>query len=298
MNEHYPRVRYPAWHGGLLIREGIRICLYMNRPHEEIASDVAYSLETYLRAVEPGKLAWSPDDNGDWWELDASARNATLCQLRDEHDPGGHLFQWYDSPDSARGYEVEYCGKQLGHLDPNAVSALSFWLPTEYLEEKGPAHVRELLWELAAPLPFCSGHAGLAFNHLGIPKELSSLRFRHPGMDDTDLMHVSWNIGTRVRGPAWMNFLGAPVLDELGGLTGLRSRLSSQTLSVQEMPSGRAVVTLGSWPEAGDTEQGRNLPLYREWAHALEPWLYQEPRTRYPIDGEETSRWERRFLDM
>ncbi|WP_076606180.1 type VI immunity family protein [Cystobacter fuscus] len=297
MSAHYPRIRYPAWHGGLLIREGIRICLYMNHPHEEIASKVASSMETYLQAVGPGTPSWSPDYNGDWWELDDSARNKTLRELRDEHASGDLLFKWCDSPESARGYEVEYCGKLPDSLDRNAVSAVSFWLPTEYLEEKGPEHVRELMWELADPLPFCSGHAGLAFNHVGIPRELSFLRFRHPGLDDTELGHVSWNIGTRIRGPAWMNFLGAPVLDELGGVTGLRSRFSSQEVRIQEMPGNRAVVTLGSWPEAGDTEQGRDLPLYREWARALEPWLYQEPRTQYPIDGEETLRWERRFLD-
>lgn len=279
------------------MREGIRICLYVNRPHEEIAPAVARSLETYLTAVGPGLLAWFPDDNGDWWELDELTRKSTLRQLRNEREPGGHLFSWYDSPSSARGYEIEYCGKQSEDLKRNAVCALSFSLPTEYLEEKGPEHVHALMCELATPLPFCSGHAGLAFNCVGRPREISALRMRYPGLDNTDLMHVSWNIGTRIRGPAWMNFLGEPVLDELGGMTGLRSRLSTPEVSIQEMPGGRAVVTLGAWPEAGDTEQGHDLPLYRQWARLVEPWLYQEPGILYPLDGEETLRWERRFLD-
>jgi len=247
MNKPYIRIRHPEWHGGLSIRESLRICLYMDRPHEEIAPAIARSLETYLNAVGSGVLAWFPDGMGDWWELDDSAQSSLLRQLKDEHAPGGHLFSWYESPSSARGYEVEYCGKQSEDLERNAVCALSFWLPTEYLEEKGAEHVHALLCELAAPLPFCSGHAGLAFNHLSIPRELAFLRFRYPGMDDTDLMHVSWHIGTRIRGPAWMNFLGEPVLGEMGGPNGVRSRLSSKEVTVQDMPGRRAVVTLGYW---------------------------------------------------
>ncbi|KFA90277.1 type VI immunity family protein [Archangium violaceum] len=60
------------------------------------------------------------------------------------------------------------------------------------------------------------------------------------------------------------------------------------------MESERAVITLGRWPGAGDTEQGDTLPAYRELARVLGQWLYQNtaPRT-----SEETCRWERRFLD-
>ena len=94
-----------------------------------------------------------------------------------------------------------------------------------------------------------------------------------------------------------MNFLGPPVLGELGGTAGLSSHLSSPDTNVQELPGGRAVVTLGPWPEAGDTEQGRELPHYRELARVLEPWLYHEPSLRDPVASEEKRRWERRFLD-
>jgi hypothetical protein len=59
----------------------------------------------------------------------------------------------------------------------------------------------------------------------------------------------------------------------------------------------RAVITLGPWPEAGDTEQGKVLPAYRELARVLEPWLYQEKlRSHLPADHE-VLRWECRFLD-
>lgn len=48
--------------------------------------------------------------------------------------------------------------------EPDATSAVSFWLPTEYLEEHGPERVRNMALEIASALPFCSGNVGLSFN--------------------------------------------------------------------------------------------------------------------------------------
>jgi hypothetical protein len=161
--------------------------------------------------------------------------------------------------------------------------------------------VRELAMELASPLPFCSGNVGLSFNGAGswagLSEETHQLLFRHPGMDTSDTGWVSLHIGTRVRSPSWLTFLGQPLLGELGGAPGLRARLHHPETTVQEMEGDRAVVSLGPWPEAGDTEQGRLLPAYRELARVLEPWLYQEPHLHATQPIEETRRWERRFLD-
>jgi hypothetical protein len=182
------------------------------------------------------------------------------------------------------------------------VSAVSFWLPTEFLEQQGPAQVRGLAVELATLLPFCSGHAGLSFNGeldlLGVMPEVHKRCFRYPGLDIPALGSLSQKLGTRVRGVSWLNFLGQPVLGALGGASQLRARLQSPDTSVQELEGARAVVTLGSWPEAGDTEGGDVLPAYRELARVLEPWLYFEERSFHPdFPPEDQRRWERRFLD-
>jgi len=42
---------------------------------------------------------------------------------------------------------------------------------------------------------------------------------------------------------------------------------------LQDLEDERAVITLGEWPDAGDTQQSRELPLQRELARVLEPWL-------------------------
>jgi hypothetical protein len=64
------------------------------------------------------------------------------------------------------------------------------------------------------------------------------------------------------------------------------------------MDGDRAVITLGPWPEAGDTERGDTLPAYRELARVLEPWLFREPNGNMSgLPRQDVPRWERRFLD-
>jgi hypothetical protein len=125
---------------------------------------------------------------------------------------------------------------------------------------------------------------------------LSQLCLRYPGMDVVLLRALSWRLGTRIKGPAWLTFLGQPVLGELGGTTGLSARLTSPGSTVQQLEGERAVVTLGPWPEAGDTQEGHSLPEYRELAHVLRPHLYQSQKPWSPDFPEDIwRRWEQRF---
>ncbi|MCY1076484.1 DUF3396 domain-containing protein [Archangium lansingense] len=260
------------------------------------------SLDTYLRAVGANALGLYADQEGFWQELD----DASWVLIRNELlNPVWASVYLTDACGRENRYQFAYRGKPPPSPsfagEPGAVSVVSFWLPTEFLEKHGPGRVRELALELATPLPFCSGHAGLSFNCdtslLGVKQEVRKHCFRYPGMDIPDPNLSVWKVGTKVREISWLNFLGQPVLGELGGATGLRSRLTSPGTTVQEMEGERAVVTLGRWPEAGDTERGDTLPAYRELARVLEPWLYQEqPWQGRPVD-EVVRRWERRFLD-
>lgn len=303
MTRHYPHIRLYAQSGYLLIRDGLTITFYMKLAHEECAPIVLRALETYLRAVGPEALDIHTDEEGHWRNLEMSARDYIQQGFLEDRFSSFHLA---NSSISENRYQFEYNGKYAetlsSALDPEAVSAVSFWLPTEYLEEHGPARVRQLAVDISACLPFCSGHAGLSFNCdtgiLGILRELRALCFRYPGMDIPE-DSTSWQLGFRLRGPSWLNFLGPPVLASLGGLESLRSQLHSPDTSVQALDSERALVTLGPWPEAGDLEHGQTLPAYRELARLFEPWLFH----RRPLGGnaffppEDWHRWERRFLE-
>ncbi|MDC0710408.1 DUF3396 domain-containing protein [Stigmatella sp. ncwal1] len=301
MNENYPHIRFRAAHGARMIRDGLRICFYMQHPDHEIAQAVVNSLDVYLRTVGAQTLGWYVDQEGEWCPLDEWAGETLRANLLGARVSSAILA---DDPSGVPDYQFEYYGKPLDTSSPvfdaRRVSSVGFWLPTEFLEAEGPVRVRKLALELAALLPFSSGHAGLCFNALlgyrETEEELSRLCLRYPGMDIFELESLSTRLGARLRGPAWMTFLGQPVLDELGGLDMLRSRLVYPRTEVQQRDDGHVVVTLGDEPEAGDTQKGRILPAYRELARVLAPWLYHSNGWAYFPDDIHAL-WEHRFLD-
>jgi len=301
MSDHYPRIRIRSEGGTILLCEGLSFTFYMRRFHQELLPGLLRSLETYRRLVREGL--------GIYWDMDCEARPLDTAgwELAMQDLAAGVIVRLHDVSDRDTRYRFEYFPKTADtpslKWEHEWTSAVFFWLPTEYLEEHGPAQVRALALELASPLPFCSGQVGLSDN--GEPdlvmahREIRKSCFRYPGLDIPHVGHLSWSMGTRVRGPAWLTFLGRPVLGELGGAAGLRSRLHTPGTTVEELDPERVVVTLGEWPEAGDTEQGRDLPAYRELARVLEPWLYHEEKRAFSYfdTPEEQRRWERRFID-
>ncbi|MFL5346261.1 MAG: type VI immunity family protein [Hyalangium sp.] len=303
MSEHYPRVRFHADHGGLMVRDGLKIWFCLGRPALAMKGTVLRALDIYLRAIGPQTLQWHLDLEGYWQPLDPQSWEASRSDLSEA--PGSSVLLIDDPSVGAAAFHFEYHVKRLD--DPFTskerilAAAVGFWLPTEFLEEHGPGAVRELALELASLLPFQSGQAGLFFNAMlgyrETEEELSRLCLRYPGMD-IGAVEFFARLEGQVKGPSWLTFLGQPVLGELGGVEGLRSRLSSPGTTVQQLDGERAVITLGPWPEAGDTEAGRNLPEYRELARVLEPWLYHASGPWSSYFPEETwRRWERRFLD-
>ncbi|ATB38553.1 hypothetical protein CYFUS_003988 [Cystobacter fuscus] len=297
MGEHYPRIRIQMGVDGvrsLYIRESVSITFYMRSSHRELVKPVLRALDVYRNTVGLQRLGWYINPyNEDWDELDDKG----WAYVRSEMHERPATSMWLrELPSDTTGYEFNYQGRPLEAYNAEATSAVAFHLPTEYMEEHGPGHVQELALKLAAELPFNSGHAGLAFDFpeglLVATRAVEARCSRYPGMDVPGLHFTSLFIGTKVDGVHWLNFLGPPVLGGLGGAAGLRAQLHSPGMTVRELDGERAVVMLGEWPEAGDTEQGHTLPAYRELARVLEPWLHLS-RT----SDENMRRWERRFLD-
>jgi hypothetical protein len=306
MTSRYPRIRFYQKvyeEQYLSLKESISICFYMRRSHQDVIQAVLGSLEIFRRAIGPEALAWDPGLDGYWHFLDQEAWNDIRSRLLDDR---GASVSLHSSSNSMEGFEFSYRGyppdNPIYPQEQGAIRAVTFWLPTEYLEEHGPSRVRQLALELASGLPFNSGHAGLTAHESGLTREehqrLSTLALRHPGLDVLRLEKIAKDLGTRIKGVHWLNFLGPPVLGELGGAAGLRARLHSAGTTVEAMNEEQAVVTLGEWPEAGDFEQGQILPAYRELAQVLEPWLYMTSSSvLYGSTPEESRRWQRRFLD-
>jgi hypothetical protein len=307
----------------LLVRDVIRIVFFVPYDHFDIARGVEHALDAYVRVVagHPSALSrylccyWEDYELCDrGWEtirrtlapkerryLDDCEPDEVSDLLKDGADP-----YFIIHGEEGSGYCFDYHARlPWRSASPERASVLRVTLPTELLDARGPGFVRELAIDMASRLPFASGHAGLALECWNaVYDELERLRpviSRHPGFDVRDA-HFRDEIGTRVDGVHWMNFLGPPLLGELGGVEGLRARLQSPATTVQQLDDERALMTLGSCPQAGDLMAGQALPSHRELARVLAPW--QEPfpwgflgRQGRASEEEELRRWWRRFLD-
>jgi hypothetical protein len=308
-----------------------RITFFMPHDHPDIAPGVSHAINSYMDAVGEGPrtITHAHINYSEGAPLTASRWDDVHRVLLDVRrwsypDDFSEREQWeiekrrfdlgllFTGDFGIRnGYELEYKARIPRRPTPGkpVVSLLTATLPIEYLEEHGPGRVRQLALDMASKLLFASGHAGLALRlHWWVPRTDAAFRFealRYPGID----LRAAWGfeewMGLHVDGVHWLNFLGPPVLTQLGGATVLRSRLRSGETTVVELDEQRAVISLGERPEAGDLTTGKALPAYRELAQVLEPWL--EPLFLLPPDGppytslhlteDEARRWWRRFLD-
>lgn len=303
MSDLCPRIRLYSTGGYLIGHDGLSIVFYLKHPHAHIVENVKQAMEIYIRAIGSRALSDYNDGKGEWQKLDASGWAFVHHKLN--HPRLCNITLISLSPQSDE-YRFDYQGLSfkpfLWEKDAsNHVSTVSFWLPTAHLSKPGPDTVRELALELARVLPFCSGLAGLSFNGGSNPlngyQETRELCFRYPGLDIPRSL-LSLNLGTRLSGVSWLNFLGPDVLNPLGGVAQLQQRLHSPGTTVQALDAEHALVTLGPSPQAGDTLQGDFLPAYRELARLVEPWLHQSaPPPPHLESQDHVRRWERRFLD-
>jgi hypothetical protein len=299
----------------------VRLVLHLPFGHRELATSVGHALEVYLRNAGLGADSFTEYFLGDepmaldadgWADirdtLVPSPPDAFLDEETEESFLKQKVKEQFDrtvelsvGATGVTGYGFFYWARLPWRPPvPNQVSLVSFSWPTEYLEAHGPERMRTEVMGLAALLPYVSGHAGLAFSSPNLwgpsMKDLHEEALRYPGLDVT---HGQRDLGSRVDGVHWLNFLSPEVLTQVGGVEVLRSWLHSPSTTVRTLGDERAVVTLGPWPEAGDLLQGDTLPAYRELAHVLEPWLFPFPAhvSWRGCPPDVARRWWRRFLD-
>ncbi|HYO51227.1 type VI immunity family protein [Archangium sp.] len=295
----YPRLRYQSERGWLVASDALLMCFYIRHPHKQIAPAVMRALELFRERIHPYRITryvgdgqTEPLDDSAWEKIRQEIlgpNDAALVQMEDDSRWTGKLFVDY------RGLPVVPLPWKWREDD---VSVLYLRLPTEYLEAQGPERVRALAIDLAQELPFSSGYTDFVLCEASwtMGKAIDLVRPRYPGVE---VAPSSANLGmnTWVDGVHWMNFLGQPVLGQLGGMAGLREHLALPGISLLEMSGDRVLITLGERPEPGDVEAGQTLPLHRALARILEPHLHHRRAERTCLSPEELLRWECRFLD-
>ena len=304
MRDSIPVIRLRNKIGVLVARDGVTLCFFTRRSHQEVAPAVWRALQTYLRAVPPQSLNWYGSDDGDTLPLDDKGWEHIRQQVLVRPWGAAWVVELEEDCSQAGGYHFEYYGRKLD--DPSysrnerMATGLRFTFPTEYLLEHGAAHLHALALELGRELPFSFGYASLAFvapraMWFAARRELLGTLNRYLGLDLPFLEETSQSIGTRARGAYWLTFLGQPLLGQLGGLEGLNTLLTFPEVTFQPMEGGRLLLSLGEWPDPIDMETGAVPPQYRALARLLEPYFIEEGGDWPPMTREFMHRWFRRL---
>ncbi|HZH15413.1 MAG TPA: type VI immunity family protein [Archangium sp.] len=298
----YPRLRYYDKDGCLGASDALLMCFYLPHPNERIASAVIRAVELYRERIQPYQLVRNDTGDGQIEPLDEPSWERTRRSTLEAEPGGSGSLRLLGRTRRVDELLVDYRGLSPVPLPwperKDDVCVLYLRLPTEYLEERGPEHVHALALELAAELPFSSGYVDfvLCASLLREVAALELIRPRYPGVHLTS-SGATMHVGTRVEGVHWMNFLGQPVLGELGGVAHLRERLALPGLSLQELSGERVLITLGARPEVGEAEADQRLAPHRALARVLEPCLYRRKSMFGRPVPEALLHWDRRFLE-
>jgi hypothetical protein len=338
MGERYPRLRLRGIPGGsfhprrqLLAREVFRIVFYLPHDHPDIASGVSQALARYIQAVGEGPksihdVSVSHDEGGlltpERWDLVRHLLQDTRrWSYPEDYEPWeqreiekrrferGLLFT--GGFGIRNGYEFEYRARIPWRpaAENSSASVLIATLPLDYIEEHGPGRMSQLVLDMASPLSFSTGHAGLALRLYGaLPSTAAAFRtelLRYPGIDLREAWGFPERVGSHVDGVHWLNFLGPPVLSRIEGSTDLRSRLNANGVAVVRFDAERAMIALGEHPETGSFMMEKSFSAYHQFARLLEPLLEPLPSGRHGaprptslfLTENEVYRWWRRFLD-
>jgi hypothetical protein len=301
MKKGFPSFQLRDRHGWCVGRDGLVLTLFIRREHLGIAPAIWTSLQNYLHSVPAGALQWYVSDDGDMVELDEKGWEHTRQQVVGPQWKGSRRIELRESPSDSGAYLVNYHGHSLRALIRYEPAVpLSFTFPTEYLLERGTAHLHALAIKLSQALPFSFGYASLAV--IGDNgdwfsadwAQLDVLLNRYAGLDLYDVDRTSLRIGDRSLGAHWLTFLGQPLLGQLGGIEALRQALPFPDVTLLPLEGDRLIISLAETPDPLDTEQGPIPPQYRALARLLEPFMYEYQGD----DGTQRylNRWRRRLL--
>src|ERR1043165_1495938 len=169
MSHRYPRIRVHYSDGTMAMREMLRLSFYLPRAHRTFAADMLRSLETYATAAGPA-LGMYYNDEGDAEALDDARWAHVRSRMLGAQGP---LVELADVSPSEERFGFEYHGKNdTTPFLPDQISVMRCWFPTEYLEERGPSHLRALALEMLGSLPVHSGNLALSLNPLNASAEI------------------------------------------------------------------------------------------------------------------------------
>lgn len=290
--------------GARVLQDGWVGVFYLPSPcskHQAIVSDCILD---YLKLADSKDLRWTIDEDGDAVELTADEIERKLEALG---RPNGTSvgFRLGDNPAGVSGFRVRYIG--VHPSDPmvvglqDAVSLLLLTYPTEAVEAIGLDAIVQFHDSVAGRLPLSTGYTSPAFLFApgaGEPAAFEVIRRLSSRYRCIDIPYVSiecFELGRKVKGAYWLNYLGADAVSALGGVEAIENALSGKGVKLRALPGDLTAIQVDAPPSAGDSNRRDDLSAYMVIAEAIKPLQYR-PSVSFPeFELEETIEWFQRF---
>ncbi len=302
-------IRFKGKFDGPRVRDGLIICFYKQVAFGQWAESVAKGFEIWRESVPEEAIAHALVGSSASTVEPVGPRTLSGCLAQlDKKQAAKRKISGFRLGGPQK-INPDYMFMVWGSLDAKRskgntkTCVVEMRFPTEMLDKSGDAFA-ELAVRLGRAVTFDSGYASLAL-HWSTDSELVPaaaeqvpLAMRHPGFDLHDSGSTRYGLGRLSRGARWLTFLGADLVEELGGRKSLEKKVEKHA-TVSECDDGLAVRVKGA-PELGDVNRKQILPGEQAVAKAIEPVTLfgdEDLGRRVFADEQETrERWERRFL--
>jgi hypothetical protein len=294
----------PASSGGYVVRETVRFVFFVRKRHLDAVPKVVEAIETLVDLFPPPALSDIAGPTGDWFMEDAQGLKAQVREKFLDKDAAinGSVSlagNQANIPDVA----VEYVGRAIDRpIFKEAACALWFYVARPMFETYRKAALR-LSLDITRRLDCSAAYVDLALE--GDKRRKQMLAQRYLNIDISNVSNVARDIGNRMPGVFWRNFLGSELVTALGGPDAVASILSKQA-NIETDESGGIFVTMGAEPTRGDINRRENLTDRialanfadsKQLLHTPRKVTYFEP-TDSLSDSEAQERWHQRFLSL
>lgn len=301
-------IRHPGPEGTWLVRDHLEAAFFCRVPFADMAPGVEKALDAWLALVPKNTIAWKRAGASAAEPKPYDARSLAQCKamLTPAKIAKSDLTSF--SLCGPQAFNADYSFYVVGSREltgPEAIETeanlLEISFPTEHLQPVGNEAFVSFVRSVAEALPYSAGYASLALaynaeSHVGAAGEIiAPLALRHHGLDVHRHAYTRYDLADLSPGARWLTFLGEKLVNQLGGVEALKARVPSVT--VEPVGAG-LMLRAGAEPEIGDVNEGRNTPLLRTVAHAIEPVTMFGCRELLPLFAENPDtldRWERRF---
>lgn len=240
----------PSSAGGFVVRETVRFAFFMRHPHREVAHVAVRAVEKMIDLLPPPALSMFAVESGDWIEFDASGMKMQIRERLDGDDkPINATAALSGDQANIPDVTLDYAGLALDRpVFRDAASMLTVDIAASFFGTVLERSI-ELGGKLADELDCHAAYIDLAL--VGDQSRKQAMARRYRCMDISDPRCVARDLGDRLPGVFWKNFIGVSLVEALGGRQAIEAVLSPEA-RIEPKSRGGLVLTFGPTPIRGD----------------------------------------------